>query len=133
MKQICALFLTGLILFANLKLAVYQTWCHGENIGLSVNSKKFALDLTQEHQKLGFQNDNCCKDVLIKSNDGSVFSLEKILQTAFFPVQGISFELYDFHDFLSFESKKIAVQLFSNPPPPKLSLYQYYCRYTYYG
>jgi len=133
MKQICTLFLTSLILFANLNFAVYQSWCHGENIGLSVNSKKFASDLTKEPQKLGFQNDNCCKDILIKSNDGSVFSLEKILQPAFFPIQGILFEIHDFIDFLSFESEKTAVQLFSNPPPPKLSLYQYYCRYTYYG
>ncbi|MDR3272312.1 MAG: hypothetical protein LBT29_02350 [Flavobacteriaceae bacterium] len=132
MNQIYAIFLTSLVLFANLNLAVYQSWCHGENIGLSVNSKKF--DSHQEkNQKTEFQQDNCCKDVLIKSSGGSVFSLEKILQLTFFQVQGIFPEIYHSIDFQSIEEEETAVQLFSNPPPPQISLYQYYCRYVYYG
>ncbi|MDR1876742.1 MAG: hypothetical protein LBQ84_03880 [Flavobacteriaceae bacterium] len=132
MKLIRSVFLICLILFANLNLFVYQSWCHGESIGYAVNSKKFDSPLA-DNEIPSFNRDLCCKDVLIKSNENPVFSLERILQQPLFNSMAILPGVNENLPALSFNQKAKIPQLYSNPPPFRAKLYQFYCRYTYYG
>ncbi len=131
-----SIFLICLILFTNLNLFVYQNWCHGENIGYTVNSKKFEgtlKALSGKKEIPSFKKDNCCKDVLIKSQENLVFSLEKAFQLSGFNLIAIQpdFALDLTHHF--FVQRIKVPQLYSNPPPERDNLYQLYCCYTYYG
>jgi hypothetical protein len=136
MKLLQSLFLICLILFTNLNIFIYQNWCQGENIGYTINSKKFhGLLKTFPNTKEvpSFKKDNCCKDVLIKSKENFVFSFEKTFQLAGFNLVAIRTDFtVDLTDY--FFNQKIKIpQLYSNHPPERSNLYQLYCRYTYYG
>lgn len=130
-----SLFLIILILLVNQNIHIYLNRCHGESIGYTVNVKKFNYSTNSfpEKHTTTFRRDNCCKDVLIKSNDNSFFSVEKSLQITPLVLNGIltDFNFNLFHDILPKEKK--VPQLYSKPPPDKVKLYQYYCRYTYYS
>ncbi len=135
MRLFQSIFLICLILFTNLNIFVYQNWCHGENIGYTVNSKKFdgTKKLPNTKEIPSFKKDNCCKDVLIKSKENSIFSFEKAFQLSGFSLVGIQTDFsFDFTDY-SFNQENKIPQLYSNPPPAQENLYQLYCRYTYYG
>ncbi|MDR2122095.1 MAG: hypothetical protein LBP34_03125 [Flavobacteriaceae bacterium] len=135
MKLVQSILLICLILFANLNLFVYQNWCHGENVGYTVNSKKFnaSLQTSSSAKEIpSFKRDLCCKDVLIKSNEISAFSLDPIFQLSFYNSIGISSDLSWNILALSFNQKVEIPLLYSNPPPSPIKLYRIYCRYTYY-
>ena len=136
MKLIQSILLICMVLFANLNIYIYQNWCHGENIGYTVNSKKFPT-VVKTDPKLReipcLKRDLCCKDVLIKSNEHSVFSFDNFFTNLNYYfiaiVPDVNWEL----PILAFSKKEGIVQLYSNPPPSISKLYKFYCRYTYYG
>lgn len=135
MKLIQSILLICLVLFANLNLFIYQNWCHGENIGYTINFKKFSNELKHSEKKdyPSFERDFCCKDILIKSNENSFFSFDSNFQHLIFTVLGIIPNVnWNLFNWASFQQEGVA-QLYCNPPPPVYQLYKFYCRYTYYG
>lgn len=136
MKKSLSIFLIILILLVNQNIHIYQNWCNGENIGYTINAKRFNFynDSIPLKSYPIFSKDKCCKDVLIKSNNNnSFFSFEKTLQISLLSFNGIFNEFnFDLHYTFLTKDKKIP-QLYSKPPPDKVKLYQYYCCYTYYG
>ncbi|MGM5631008.1 hypothetical protein O2K51_08905 [Apibacter raozihei] len=135
MKFVQSLFLVCLILFANMNFFVYQNWCHGENIGYTINSKKFnkALRASTHKENTSFKKDNCCKDVLIKSHSQSLFSTDSGFILSVLNINGIIQEWnWDF-TYVSRLEQKIIPGLCPNPPPKNKQLFKLYCRYTFYG
>lgn len=135
MKLIQSIILICLVLFANLNIFIYQNWCHGENIGYTINFKKFSNELKHSKKKDNptFKRDLCCKDILIKSNENTFFSFETNFQHFIFNFIGILPNLnWNLFNWASCQKEGVA-QLYCNPPPPISQLYKLYCRYIYYG